>query len=126
MAPSSLSLTFTYSISVLSHQIHNMSAAVIIDRELPSLNKTVTLGAAAILQSSNGPYILFAAVVIAIIAFISRLLSFPLDPHEPPPLKPVIPLIGHIINIIRQETTFGTNLAYVTYPTLPLTLAYAT
>ncbi|KAM5347244.1 hypothetical protein ACJ41O_010249 [Fusarium nematophilum] len=42
----------------------------------------------------------------AILSLLSRLLTPRLDPREPPVVKPTIPLIGHIIGIIRHQSDY--------------------
>lgn len=48
-----------------------------------------------------------AIILITIILFVlTRLISPTLDPKEPPLLKSRIPVIGHIIGIIRLQTSY--------------------
>ncbi|KAH6684949.1 cytochrome P450 [Plectosphaerella plurivora] len=50
-----------------------------------------------------------AAVPLALIA-ISRLVSPKIDPREPPPLWPTVPLVGHIISLLREHASFYSRL----------------
>lgn len=50
-----------------------------------------------------------AAVPLALVA-VSRLVSPTFDPREPPPLWPTVPLIGHIICLLREKASFYARL----------------
>jgi len=48
-----------------------------------------------------------AVILITMILFVlTRLISPTLDPKEPPLLKSKIPIVGHIIGIIRLQTSY--------------------
>jgi hypothetical protein len=50
-----------------------------------------------------------AAVPLALIA-VSRMVSPKSDPREPPPLWPTVPLVGHIISLLRESASFYSRL----------------
>lgn len=84
------------------------------------LNGTTALGpdggvlstALGAIQSSS---VLYAGIAGAAIVFLllSRLIGPDWTPDEPPLLKPTIPLVGHIIDMIRLQKKFAKSLMYV-------------
>jgi hypothetical protein len=50
--------------------------------------------------------VILGGVIVASIWLLDFILSPRLDPNEPPLIKPTIPLIGHIIGIIRHQNTY--------------------
>lgn len=69
-----------------------------------------TMDAASILHSTSGKSIVTVLIILAFTALADRFLSPSLDAQEPPVLKPWIPLIGHIIDMIRHGNLFLTRL----------------
>jgi hypothetical protein len=55
--------------------------------------------------------LLAITAVLALIVSLAHLLSPPHDGREPPVLKPRIPVIGHLLSIIRHQSTFLSRLA---------------
>lgn len=53
--------------------------------------------------------IALAAIPLLMVA-ISKLISPKFSPQEPPPLWPTIPIIGHLIGILREPTSFYPKL----------------
>lgn len=45
-----------------------------------------------------------------VLVAISRIVSPKFDNREPPPLWPTIPLIGHIISLLREQASFYRRL----------------
>lgn len=72
---------------------------------------SVVQEASSLLQTSGGRSIVAVFAILAVGTFVSHFLSATIDDREPPALKPVIPLVGHIINMIRQGNSFLTNLS---------------
>ena len=63
------------------------------------------------------------AIAAAIAFLILHLLTPRLDPREPPLLKPRIPLVGHILGMIRHQAQYHTNLQRASHQpiaTLPM------
>lgn len=54
---------------------------------------------------------LTVALMLVLGAVMNHLVSPRLDPREPPPLKSRIPLIGHLISMIKDQSQFLTFLA---------------
>lgn len=58
-----------------------------------------------------------ASTVVAILAFLVHRLANPrLDPLEPPLLKPTVPVVGHVISLIRQGGTYLESLRFPRSP----------
>lgn len=53
---------------------------------------------------SYGLYILLALTALAVL--VRKALHIPMDPREPPLIRPKIPLIGHIIGMMRYQTAY--------------------
>lgn len=70
---------------------------------------------AGVLQTSSGKSIATVLAIVALTALAGHFFSAPLDPQEPPPLKPFIPFIGHIIGMIRHGNRFLSRLSYVSF-----------
>lgn len=49
-------------------------------------------------------------LVLSVLVAVLLNLSPEMDPREPPLLKPKIPVIGHIIGLVREHTAFYTRL----------------
>ncbi|KAL2176533.1 cytochrome P450 [Thermothelomyces heterothallicus CBS 202.75] len=52
-----------------------------------------------------------AAVVALVLLLLDRLLNLPHDPQEPPLVRPKIPLIGHVIGLLRHGTRYYSMIA---------------
>jgi len=59
-------------------------------------------------------YIL-TALAAAVVAFLYRFSPARLDPREPPALKATIPLIGHIIGLLRHGIDYFARLRCVSH-----------
>ncbi|KAK6222082.1 hypothetical protein QIS74_04337 [Colletotrichum tabaci] len=73
-------------------------------------------------QRSTSSYVT-VAVVLALAIFIHRFSSPELDKREPPPMKPKIPIIGHLVGMIRHQSRYfktleNRNMAVATLPIL--------
>ncbi|KAJ3512264.1 hypothetical protein NM208_g15346 [Fusarium decemcellulare] len=55
----------------------------------------------------------------ALLSLLNRLLTPRLDPLEPPAVKPTVPLIGHIIGIIRHQSDYH-RIIHNANPSLPI------
>ncbi|KAJ6441080.1 cytochrome P450 [Purpureocillium lavendulum] len=86
---------------------HAAIAGGILSHALGSSPRTATLLAAIVLGAGLA------------VSFLGWLLTPSLDPREPPLLKPTIPLVGHIINLIRFQGEFHPSLRR-TNPDVPL------
>lgn len=62
-----------------------------------------------------GQWILTALAAV-IVAFLYRFSPARLDPREPPALKAAIPLIGHIIGLLRHGIDYFDRLRCVSHP----------
>ncbi|KAM5344429.1 hypothetical protein ACJ41O_012965 [Fusarium nematophilum] len=66
---------------------------------------------ASLLRSERAPLILTTILVLPILFIaVKKLLFPPFDPREPPVLKPTIPLIGHIIRMVRERASWYKHL----------------
>jgi hypothetical protein len=52
-------------------------------------------------------------LVIAVGVFLSNLLRPKLDPREPPIVHPKVPLLGHIIGMLREGPLYYRRVRYV-------------
>ncbi|TIC89847.1 25-hydroxycholesterol 7-alpha-hydroxylase [Colletotrichum higginsianum] len=73
-------------------------------------------------QRSTSSYVT-VAVVLALAIFIHRFSSPQLDKREPPPMKPKIPIVGHLVGMIRHQSRYfktleNRNMAVATLPIL--------
>ncbi|KAF4466265.1 7-alpha-hydroxycholest-4-en-3-one 12-alpha-hydroxylase [Fusarium albosuccineum] len=55
----------------------------------------------------------------ALLSLLNRLLTPRLDPLEPPAVKPTVPLIGHIVGIIRHQSDYH-RIIHNAHPSLPI------
>lgn len=74
-------------------------------------DQVITLLKSALLSTTS--LVLGAAVIVVLFADV--LLTPRLDSNEPPLLKPSIPLIGHIIGIIRYQNEYHRMLKSVAH-----------
>ncbi|KAJ0164930.1 25-hydroxycholesterol 7-alpha-hydroxylase [Colletotrichum tanaceti] len=73
-------------------------------------------------QRSTSSYVA-VAVVLALAMFIHRVSSPEMDRREPPPMKPTIPVVGHLVGMIRHQSGYfktleNRNMAVATLPIL--------
>lgn len=52
------------------------------------------------------------AVAVVLLSLLYRFSSPQMDPREPPAVKPVIPLVGHIVGLVRHGVDFFEVLRY--------------
>jgi hypothetical protein len=57
--------------------------------------------------------LLAAGGVVIVFYLLIRFLTLPHDPQEPPLVRPKIPLIGHVIGLLRHGTKYYSDVAYV-------------
>lgn len=55
-------------------------------------------------------YVGLAAAVVVISYLIQRITSMNLSRQEPPLLKPQMPLIGHIVGLMKEEAAYFSTL----------------
>ncbi|OLN81971.1 25-hydroxycholesterol 7-alpha-hydroxylase 3, partial [Colletotrichum chlorophyti] len=73
-------------------------------------------------QVSTGKYAL-AAMLLALAIVLQKVLYPEIDAREPPPMKPKIPIIGHLVGIIQHQSQYlkvleNRNAAIATLPIL--------
>lgn len=59
-------------------------------------------------DSLSLPQVLLPSVLIVLFLWILSLNK--VDPREPPVIKPAIPVVGHIINLVRNGLSYYTKL----------------
>jgi hypothetical protein len=59
-------------------------------------------------SSLSLPHVLLSSVLIVFSVWI--LSRNKVDPREPPEIKPAIPVVGHIINLVRNGLSYYTKL----------------
>jgi hypothetical protein len=70
------------------------------------------MGVFGVFTSSNEG-LLAAAALLAVFGFLlSRLTRISVDPREPPVIHPKVPLIGHIIGLVRNGPLYFRSLGY--------------
>lgn len=52
------------------------------------------------------PVFLYLAVLVVVLHFLGKVISPKVDQHEPPILKPRLPLIGHILGLMKYEANY--------------------
>ncbi len=57
---------------------------------------------------SYSAYILLALTALAVLAW--KALHISMDPREPPLIRPKIPLVGHLIGMLRYQTAYFEKL----------------
>lgn len=62
-----------------------------------------------IMGASYAP-LAIVSIAAAVLVFAWRLLRAQVDPLEPPPLKPRIPILGHLLGMIRYHTVYFEKL----------------
>lgn len=52
------------------------------------------------------PILLYLAVLVAVLHFLGKIITPKINQHEPPILTPRVPLIGHILGLMKYEANY--------------------
>lgn len=57
--------------------------------------------------------IVYFTTLVVVVYFLRKITTISLSHQEPPALKPRVPLIGHIIGIMKHQSAYSSVLQYV-------------
>lgn len=52
------------------------------------------------------PVLLYLAISVVVLHLLGKIITPKVDQHEPPILKPRLPLIGHILGLMKYEANY--------------------
>ena len=82
-------------------------------RSTRSTAKSSPAEASRSLPFQTNKFVITAAVIVLVGLLLKYLSTQRTDPREPPLVKPRIPLIGHLVGLIRYQNEYFTRLGYV-------------